>query len=103
MIKENIMMRIWTIYLLRRYGLTFVFGTLSILCLVLVDVPSVLNNAFSAVRASGSAWAFFNTAFSQSILFIKLALILELVLGFLVMKNLLTPLFSQRFAPHLAR
>jgi len=88
--KEDVMMRVRTIYLLKRFGKLFVFGFLSILCLVMVDVPSVIMNAVSTVQASGSALGFFSAAFSQSILFTKFILIGEFLFCLILLRDVIS-------------
>ena len=94
--KENIMMRVQTIYLIRRFGIAFLFGALSILCLILIDVPSVVVNVLSVINSSGSAVGFFNSAFSETFLVVKLILIAELIVGFLITKEAIFAILSQR-------
>ncbi len=75
-IKRSVMLRVRTIYLLRKINIKFVtMGALSLLFIILVDVPSVIANVFSVISGDGSAWGFFSAAFSQSMLLIKLLII----------------------------
>ena len=89
--KEDVMMRVRTIYFLRMIGIKLpVFVVLSLLCLLLVDVPSVVVNAMSSVEASGSALGFFSSAFSQSMLLLKFLLIGEAVFCLLLLKDVVS-------------
>ncbi len=93
-LKRSIMIRVYTVYFLRKmmqpfFIKTFAFVLLSAVFLYKVDVLSVISNFVTAVRASGSALAFFGTAFSQSVLALKVVLLAEVVIGVMLAKDAL--------------
>ncbi|MBI2087066.1 MAG: hypothetical protein HYT69_02750 [Candidatus Zambryskibacteria bacterium] len=107
-LKRNVMIRVYTIYLLRKmvepfFMKFFLFGALFITFVSMVDIPHVILNVISSVEASGNAFSFFSTAFSHSVLAIKLIILAEFLVGLALAKDTFARLTSLKINPHTVR
>ncbi len=97
-LKEEIMTRVRTIYAIRKFAPTLLlFGILSTAIVILVDIPSVLFNLINVMEINGSALSFLASAFSHTIILIKMALVAEVIALFLVLKISLPKLLPNKF------
>ena len=102
-LKRSIMIRVRTIYLMKKVGEPFyakcvVFCTLFLTCLFFVDVLSVVSNAISSMRASGNIAYFFGSAFSQSMFLVKFILLALLVAGMMLAKEAVEKMSGATFS-----
>ena len=104
-LKRAVLIRVRTIYLLRQltrplFIKATIFAALLVAFVSTVSVSAVIGNLLSSLEANGNAIYFFTSAFSESMLAVKLIFVAEIIVVSMLLKDALNklPLGSLRMA-----
>lgn len=95
-IKKNIMIRVRSIHLMRKFYKPAIYLLLSVAFISSVDVVSVVSNFLSSFESSGTGFGFFKEAFSNSMLAVKLLIIAEALVVLMALRDTVDKLMPRR-------
>jgi len=101
------MIRVWTLYFLRKFFepvvlKSLVWAVLLVALISTVSVPHVIQNFVTSIKSSGNGFFFLTSAFSSTLLLVKLIVISGFVAGLVLVRDIVRLRAHTKFSPSLA-